>query len=149
NQELDIFVPNEDALKVLNFRFKNLVNEDRNIKIILYIKPVLGEDEYLTNGNLSVKKSGNILEIRNPLAEENFKNKIMFITSNLDIASYTGEKDSFFGEGDVLNPDCLYLGLNNKSGFGKNSCVGIAVFNWDFSELFFSLALALVRALFF
>ena len=47
------------------------------------------------------------------VTEENFRNKIMFLTSTINIETFTGEKDSFFGEGDVLNPDGLYLDLNN------------------------------------
>ena len=124
-QEIEIFVPNEDSLKVIDFRIKNLINETRKLKLLFYIKPVLGEDEYLTNGNLIVKKQGNILKIRNLFREENFKNRTMFISSNLKINSFTGDKDNFFGNGNILNPDSLYTSLNNKSGFGNNSCIGI------------------------
>ena len=125
NQELEIFVPNEEHLKILKFRIKNIVNEKRKIKLLVYIKTVLGEDEYLTNGNLSVEKQKNILKIKNIFNEEYFQNKVMYVTSNLEINSFTGEKDNFFGNGDILNPDAFYTNLNNKSGLGKNSCVGI------------------------
>ena len=124
-QEVEIFVPNEESLKVIDFRIKNLVNEERNLKLVVYIKPVLGEDEYLTNGNLLIEKENNILKIKNVFRDENFKNRIMFISSNLKINSFTGEKDNFFGNGDILNPDSLYINLNNKSGIGNNSCIGI------------------------
>ena len=124
-QEVEFFVPNEESLKIINFRIKNLVNEERNLKLIVYIKPVLGEDEYLTNGNLMIEKEDNVLKIKNVFREENFKSRVMFVSSNLKINSYTGEKENFFGNGDVLNPDCLYTNLNNKSGIGKNSCIGI------------------------
>ncbi len=124
-QEIEFFVPNEESIKVIDFRIKNLVNEIRNLKILVYIKPVLGEDEYLTNGNLIIEKQANTLRIRNVFREECFKNRTMFISSNLEISSFTGEKDNFFGNGDILNPDCLYMNLNNKSGIGNNSCIGI------------------------
>lgn len=124
-QEVEIFVPNEEALKVIDFRIKNLINEERNLKLIVYIKPVLGEDEFLTNGNLTVEKQGNVLKITNLFREENFKSRIMFVSSNLTINSFTGEKENFFGNGDILNPDSLYTNLNNKSGIGKDSCIGI------------------------
>ena len=125
NQELEIFVPNEESLKILKFRIKNLINEERRVKLLVYIKTVLGEDEILSNGNLFVEEYNNILKIRNVFTEEGFKNKTMYITSNLEINSFTGEKDNFFGEGNIYEPDGLYTNLNNKSGFGKNSCVGI------------------------
>lgn len=133
NQELEIFVPNEESLKVIKFKVKNIINEERKVKLIVYIKTVLGEDEFLSNGNLSVEKDQNVLTITNLFNEENFKNKIMYVTSNLEIASFTGEKENFFGTGDVLNPDSLYKRLNNSSGLGKNSCVGIE-FNLKFDK---------------
>lgn len=124
-QEIEIFVPNEESLKVLKFRMKNLINEERNIKLLIYIKTVLGEDEFLSNGNLYVEKEDNILKIKNVFTEESFKNRIMYLTSNIKINSFTGEKENFFGNGNVLDPDSLYTTLNNKSGFGMNSCLGV------------------------
>jgi len=126
-QELNVFVPNEESFKVLNFRIKNIVNEERRIKLLLYFKTVLGEDEYFTNGNLEVEKSGNILFINNVFADESFKGKRMYIASSEAIGSFTGEKINFFGEGDLKNPEALYRNLNNLSGIGKDSCVGIEI----------------------
>ena len=51
----------------------------------------------------------------------------MFVGTNLSINSFTGEKDDFFGEGDILNPDSLYKNLNNASGFGKQACIGMEI----------------------
>ena len=101
-QELEIFVPNEESLKVLDFRIKNLVNEQRNIKLIVYIKTVLGEEEYLTKGNLKFEKDRNCIKIKNVFREECFKNKTMFVCSNLKMNSFTANKEEFFGYGDVL-----------------------------------------------
>jgi cyclic beta-1,2-glucan synthetase len=125
NQELEVFVPNNENLKIYKFRMKNLINEERKVKLVVYIKTVLGEDEFLSNGNLCVQKVRNILYVKNTFMEDNFKNKKVFVTSNLKINSFTGEKENFFGEGDILDPDALYLNLNNSSGSGKNSCIGI------------------------
>ena len=132
-QEVEIFVPNEESLKMYKIRIKNLINENRRIKIVVYIKPVLGEDEILTNGNIEVKKVNNSLIVKNVFRDVNFKNKTMYVTSNQTINSFTGEKDSFFGEGSILNPDALYTNLNNLSGLGKNSCIGIQ-FNLKFEK---------------
>ena len=125
NQEVDIFVPNEESAKIYKFRLKNLVNEERKIKLIVYIKTVLGEDEFFSNGNLFVERKDNCLLVKNVFREENFKNKIMYIISNLKINTFTGEKENFFGSGNILDPDSLYVSLNNCSGIGKDSCVGI------------------------
>lgn len=125
SQEMEIFVPNEDSLKVCKFRIKNLINEQRNLKIVMYIKTVLGEDESLTNKNLSVKKVKNTIQIKNMFTENCFKNRIMFIIPSIKINSFTGNKDNFIGNGDIQSPDALYINLDNTSGIGKNSCVGI------------------------
>ena len=124
-QNLEIFVPNKERLKIYKFCFKNTSNEERKIKLVMYLKTVLGEDEFLTNGNLNVQKSENTLLIKNSLADENFKGNIMYVSSNIQINSYTGDKENFFGEGSLDNPDSLYRNLNNSSGSGKNSCLGI------------------------
>ncbi len=49
----------------------------------------------------------------------------MYIMPDIKINSFTGNKENFFGEGDILNPDSLYRNLDNSTGLGKNSCVGI------------------------
>jgi len=142
-QELNFFVPNDESLKVINFRIKNIINEERRIKLLYYIKPVMGEDEYLTNGNLKLEKEGNIIFIKNVLADEDFKERTMYVSGNVDIGSFTGEKESFFGDGDIAEPDALYKRLNNNSGLGKNSCVGIEL-NLDFAKFedkYFSLVM--------
>ena len=96
-------------------------------KLIVYIKPVLGEDEFLTNGNLTVEKQGNVLKITNLFREENFKSRIMFVSSNLTINSFTGEKENFFGIvitwlGVVLTPDFLIKCNTVKEENWRNEC---------------------------
>lgn len=125
HQELEVFVPNEDSLKIYKFKIKNLINEQRNLKILMYIKPVLGEDEFLTNKNIYVKKVKNTLQVKDVFTEECFKDKVMFITPSIKINSFTGDKDNFIGNGELQDPDALYVNLNNSSGLGKNSCIGI------------------------
>ena len=126
-QTVDVFVPNEQNVKVMNFRIKNIINETRKIKVLAYFKPVLGEDEYLTNGSIKVSKKANVILAQNLFAEENFKDKIMYVTSSEPILSFTGDKSNFFGRGDFSDPDALYKSLDNTSGLGKNSCIGIEI----------------------
>ena len=59
----------KSSIKIINFKIRNLINEDRNIKLVVYLKAVLGEDEYLTNRNLCVEKRDNILKIKNAFKE--------------------------------------------------------------------------------
>ena len=124
-QTVNVFVPNEENVKVLNFRIKNIINEQRNLKLVIYIKPVLGEDEYFTNGNIHLEKRENIILIKNVFADENFKDKMMYVASSENIDTFTGNKLNFFGNGTIEEPDALYKSLDSKSGLGNNSCIGI------------------------
>lgn len=133
-QTMDIFVPNEDSVKVVNFRIKNIIDEVRNIKLVVYIKPVLGEDEYLTNGNIYLEKQDNVLLVKNVFADENFKEKIMYVTSSEKIDGFTGNKKEFFGKGTLKNPDSLYQNLDGDSGLGKEACIGLE-FNLEIGKL--------------
>ena len=126
-QEIEVFVPNEESFKVIDFKIKNTLNEERKIKLLFYFKTVLGEDEILTNTNLKIEKENNILIINNLFSEESFKDRKMYITSNEKINSYSGNKNNFFGEGDIYNPESLYKVLDNASGEGCNSCVGFEI----------------------
>ena len=124
-QELEIFVPEKDPLKVNKFKIKNTLSKKRTLKIVYYIKSVLGEDEIKTNGNIAISKTGNVILARNVLAEEEFKDKIMYISSNLKINSYTGEKSNFFKGGSIKFPNALFEKLNSENGIAKNSCIGL------------------------
>ncbi len=126
-QTVDVFVPNEENVKVLDFRMKNIIGESRKLKLVVYIKPVLGEDEYFSNGNLKLEKKDNLLLIKNVFASEDFKGKVMYVTSNEPISSFTGDKTDFFGNGSIEEPDALYKELDGHSGLGKNSCIGLEI----------------------
>ena len=124
-QELEIFVPLKDSLKINKFTLKNNLPRKRKFKLVYYVKTVLGEDEIKTNGNLSVQKLGNIVTVKNLVTDDIFKDNIMYVSSNLKIKSYTGEKENFFKGSNIKFPNALFESLNNKSGLGKNSCLGI------------------------
>lgn len=126
-QTVDVFVPNEENVKVLDFRIKNIINENRKLKLVVYIKPVLGEDEYFSNGNIRLQKKDNIIFVKNVFADEDFKDKIMYVSSNETIQSFTGDKANFFGNGTLEEPDSLYQTLDNHSGLGKESCIGFEI----------------------
>lgn len=124
-QELNIFVPRKDNIKINILKLKNLEPNRRNLKLIYYIKPVLGEDEIKTNGYIEVKKENNLIIARN-LYKDIFKETIAFVSSNQSIKSYTGSKDFFIGDGSLADPEALdKVTLNNSSGLGENSCIAI------------------------
>ncbi len=126
NQETTIFVPENDNLKITNIKFRNNSEEKKVLKVLLYLKDVMGEDEVFTCGDINLTRIDNSIIGRNCIEQEGFENKLMFINSNCKIKSYTGEKNNFFGNGDIINPEALFKEkLNNESGLGKNNCIAI------------------------
>ncbi len=128
NQELEIFVPTEDAAKICILKLSNTSPLKKKLKLVYYLKPVLGEDEIKTNGyiNLEFNKNANLIEAKN-LYENEFKN-YCFVSSSEKIESYTGDNTFFLGKGGLANPDSLKkYRLNNDTGLGKKACIAIQI----------------------
>ena len=94
-QEVKITVPIKEPMKITTIKLKNNLPIKRNFRFVYYIKNVLGEDEIKTNGNILTWKENNMIFSKNLLAEEEFKENILFVTSDLKIKSFTGEKTGF------------------------------------------------------
>lgn len=127
-QELEIFVPNEDSIKINILRLSNNTVERKKLKIVYYIKSVLGEDEIKSNGCIKVNydDNSNMIFAEN-LYESDFKNKV-YVSSSEKIKSFTGDKKAFLGKGGISNPDGLRkVRLNNSTGFGATSCIAIQI----------------------
>ena len=128
SQELEVFVPNKEPIKVGILKLSNNSLAKKKLRIVYYLKPVLGEDEIKTNGFIKAElnRNANLVEIQN-LYENEFKN-IMFVSSSEKIKSYTGDKKFFLGKGGLADPDGLKkYKLNNSNGLGKSSCVAIEI----------------------
>lgn len=121
--ELDTFVPLENSIKINILRLKNTSNEQKNLKIVYYIKPVLGEDEIKTSGYIKVEQRGNFVTATNMYKQE-MKDEEVFVTTNKKINSFTGDKNLFLGNMDLKNPQKC---LGNTSGIYKQSCIAIEV----------------------
>lgn len=105
-QELEIFVPRNDSIKINILKLKNLSEEKRKIKLVYYIKPVIGEDEIKTNGYIISQKESNVIKIKN-LYKDSFKKYTTYVSSSENINSYTGSKKFFVGSESIQNPDGL------------------------------------------
>ncbi|MCL2859393.1 MAG: hypothetical protein FWF46_02240 [Oscillospiraceae bacterium] len=123
-QENEIFVGKEEAVKINKITLKNMQNVDKKLKLIYYIKPVLGEDEIKTCNYIETEhvKEYNIVSFKN-LSNNN---KIAYISSSENITSYTGNKASFMGNGSISNPLALKkISLNNKNGIFEESIIAV------------------------
>lgn len=125
-QNASIFVPCKDSAKVHLIRLENIEPRKRKIKLVYYIKPVLGEDETISNTylNLEYKEGSNLLCLEN-ISNEDFKN-VLYVSSSEKINSYTGNKEFFIGNGTIANPDGIHkLDLDRQNSLWRNGILAI------------------------
>ena len=123
--EIESFVAKEDRIKINIIKLTNTTGQKKKLKLLYYIKPVLGEDEIQTNGYIDVGMSNNVVIAKN-LYTDNFKGDIAYVGSSEKIKSYTGSKNVFVGNGKIDEPQALNkVALGNSSGLGENSCIAI------------------------
>ena len=124
-QELDTFVAKEDSVKINLLNLKNLAPKKKKLKLVYYIKPVIGEDELLSKGCIELEQKNNTVIAKNN-ANEN--EEYIYVSSNEKIKSYTASKAFFIGKGTIANPEGLKkVELDNESGEGTNSIIAIEI----------------------
>ena len=124
-QDLEVFVPEKDNVKINILSLKNTTSNRKKLKLYYYVKPVLGEDELKSNSNIIVKKENEIIYAKN-IYTSDFKNKIAYISTSEQINSYTGNKKFFIGNGNISNPEALNkVCLDNENGLGLDSCMAL------------------------
>jgi len=128
-QELTVFVPKEDSIKVEILKLKNTTPTKKKLKVYYYTKPVLGEDEIKTSKFINLDFDGNNNTI---IARNLYNNEIdgysMYLSCSEKINSYTGDKSFFLGNGGLGNPDGISkIKLNNENSLGRNSCIAYEV----------------------
>lgn len=121
--ELISFVPMQDSIKINLLKLKNTSNEQKKLKIVYYIKPVLGEDEIKTNGYINVEKIKNSIIATN-MYKNDMKDEKIFIITNEKITNFTGDKEEFIGNTGLKNPQKI---LSNDNGLHKQSCIAIEI----------------------
>ena len=104
-QCIDVFVPQDESVKINVITLKNLLPQKRKIKIIFYLKLVLDEDEFKSSNFIyyDFNKPMNCIFVNNKINNQFVYNT--FISSSEKICGYTGCKKSFFGVGGISKPD--------------------------------------------
>ncbi|MBO5478240.1 MAG: hypothetical protein J6A04_00690 [Clostridia bacterium] len=126
-QEQETFIPLEDNVKISILRFKNILPEKRNLKLVYYLKPVLGEDSVKSDGyiHLSFDQDKNIIYAKNQYMHD-LEKSCCYVSSSLNIKSYTGNKRKFIGSGNLSSPEMMKMTkLNNEDSFGNSPCIAI------------------------
>ena len=123
--EIETFVAKENKIKINILKLKNTSGENKKLKILYYIKPVLGEDEIQSNGYINVELNNNIITAQN-LYTDNFKGNVVYCGSNERIKSFTGSKNDFIGETSIKSPRAIdAVSLESQSGLGQSSCIAV------------------------
>ena len=152
-QENQVYVPIKESIKVNYINIRNLSNEPQKLKLLYYIKPVLGEDEIETdakiysdfdinNNVVSFKNLGNTFNIVSNISDVNdteviedskklSNTNIAYISSSEKIIAYTGSKRSFIGSGNISNPDALNRNgnslLDNQNSIYEESVIVLEI----------------------
>ena len=127
-QELSIYVPQEDNVKVNLLHFENRKPESKILKIVYYLKPVLGEDEIKSNGEINIEfnPKSNMICLNN-VENDLIKDKV-FVTCSEPITSYTGSKTAFLRNSTIANPDGLdQIELNRENAYGEDGIIAINI----------------------
>ena len=126
-QELEVYVPINESAKINVLTLTNNAPKKKKLRIIYYIKPVIGEDEIKSDGKISLEyKENNNMIIARKIYNSDELNNIVYISSSEKIKSYTGDKTKFLGDGGLENPDGLKtIRLDNNDALGKKTCIAI------------------------
>ena len=126
-QELEVYVPINESAKINVLTLTNNAPKKKKIRIIYYIKPVIGEDEIKSDGKISLEyKENNNMIIARKIYNSDELNNIVYISSSEKIKSYTGDKTKFLGDGGLENPDGLKtIRLDKNDLLGKKTCIAI------------------------
>ena len=116
-QELEVFVPQEESCKINILTLKNNAPKKKKLKILYYVKPVIGEDEIKSDSYIKLKyeENSNMIVAKNLYNVDEF-NDTIYVSSSEKIKSFTGNKKTF-GVNKVR--------LDNDKGIGKKSCIAI------------------------
>lgn len=124
-QEQETFVPLDDNVKISIIRLKNILPEKRNLKLVYYVKPILGEEVIKSDGYISVDfdQDKNIIYGNIKYVQDNI-NTNCYISTSLDIKSYTANKKQFIGKGNTKIPEALQaIKLGNEGADGVSACI--------------------------
>ncbi len=127
-QETTIFVPREDSNKIYLIRLQNLAPQKKKIKLVYYVKPVLGEDEEQTKGWIGIE----YVKKANTVLAKNYAGEVIkgyaYVASSEEIQSYTGSKSFFIGNGSLQNPEAMHKkGLNCENSLGQEGILAIEI----------------------
>jgi cyclic beta-1,2-glucan synthetase len=128
HQELMLFVPPEDAVKVLRLRLRNTGDRPRRLTAVFFAEWVLGtvRDQAPMQVSTAVDAETGALVARNPF-QTDFPGAIAFADVNLHPRTVTGDRTEFLGRnGSLEHPAALErIGLSGHTGPGLDPCAAL------------------------
>ena len=127
-QKLTQYVPVNEAVKVNIISLKNSSEQERNLTVTYYVRPVLGVSDQVTAMYIktSAAPSGALL-MENPYHRE-FAGNIYFMDVSLAERCITGDRREFLGAGDMGSPKSLLREeLSGATGSGFDPCGAIQI----------------------
>ncbi len=127
-QNMTVFVPVGQPVKINLISIKNLSGKDRNLAFTYYIRPVMGVSDQATAMHINTfSDASGALIMENPYNEE-FAGRASFIDSSEAERTVTGDRNEFFGSGNVADPEALRRKqLSGALGRGYDPCAVIQV----------------------
>jgi len=130
HQELTVFVPKQETVKISILKLKNESDEPRTLSLTYYIRPVLGVCEDNTTPYIvtSVHEDSGILLANNHFNTD-YPNRILFVDASVKERTYTGDRYEFMGLVHQMDyPEGLRkYELSNKVGAGYEPCIAMQV----------------------
>ena len=124
DQELMVFTPLEEPLKIWELKLTNTTDHERYFTISYYVEWVLGVDRDQT-GPYIVTFYNNEYEylFAKSIYNYDYRKQHAFMFSSEMITGYTGDRQEFLGEkGSILNPQGLERKLSCNTGACYDSC---------------------------
>jgi cellobiose phosphorylase len=124
-QQLTVFVPVEDPVKISIIKLKNTSSSLKKLSITYYIRPVMGVTDESTAQYIVTRfhKGTGLLFIKN-VFNSDFRDRTAVIGSSLKECGCTGDRFEFIGpNGSVKEPAGLKkAGLSGRTGAGFDPC---------------------------
>jgi cyclic beta-1,2-glucan synthetase len=127
-QELRVFVPADDPVKMIVLRVRNTSNRTRRLSATFYAEWVLGtvRDQAPLNVSTQIDDESGALLARNPFASD-FAGQVAFVDVNVRSRTLTADRTSFLGRnGSVESPAALTrVELAGRVGPGLDPCAAV------------------------
>ncbi|MDF2801197.1 MAG: uncharacterized protein K0S61_1100 [Anaerocolumna sp.] len=129
DQELTVFTPLDESLKLWNLRLTNRSDKVKYLSLTYYSEWVLGTQREHTNPYIltAFDNEHEFLYAKNNYTM-NFQNTYAYLFSSEMITGYTGDRQEFLGQkGSIREPQGAEAKLSCNTGVGYDSCGAIQI----------------------